>query len=220
LQSATALEEEAMAKLIWSVFMSVDGYYAGSNGEFVPPAWSEDMNNRSLEITGATGHLIYGRINYEFNRDFWIQAETDPNSDAAGISYAADMNRAPKTMFSRSFKGDPGWNGTVADDADMIEVVARLKAETAKGDVFLMGSGNLAQSFIQRDLIDEYQLLLIPHLQGDGLRVFEKAPADLGLTLVEARPFDVGAVLLRYARNRAQAASPTASVSAMQNDEI
>ena len=47
-----------MAKLCWSVFMSVDGYYAGPNGEFIPPAWSDDMNNRSLEITAATGHLI------------------------------------------------------------------------------------------------------------------------------------------------------------------
>jgi dihydrofolate reductase len=189
-----------MAKLVWSVFMSVDGYYAGPNGEFIPPAWSDDMNNRSLELTAATGHLIYGRINYEFNRDFWVQAETDPNSDAAAHSYANEMNSTPKTMFSRTFTGDPGWNGTVVND-DLPGAVARLKAETDK-DVYLMGSGDLAQSFIQLDLIDEYQLLLIPHLQGDGLRVFEKSAAALGLTLVESRPFDTGAVLLRYARNR------------------
>lgn len=189
-----------MSKLCWAVFMSVDGYYAGPHGEFIPPAWSPDMNNRSLEITGATGHLIYGRVNYEFNRDFWMQAETDPSSDAAAHSYAKLMNDTPKTMFSRTFKGDPGWNGTVVKD-DLAGAVARLKAETAK-DIYLMGSGNLAQSFIQLDLIDEYQLLLIPHLQGDGLRVFEKSPTELGLTLEEARPFDTGAVLLRYARSK------------------
>jgi dihydrofolate reductase len=189
-----------MSRLVWSVFMSVDGYYAGPNGEFIPPQWSPDLNQRSLDITAATGHLIYGRINYEFNRDFWVQAETDPESDAAAHSYAKAMNTAPKTMVSRTRSGDPGWNGTLVSD-DLPGLVARLKAETVK-DVFLMGSGNLAQSFIQLDLIDEYHLLLIPHLQGDGLRVFEKAPADLGLKLVEARPFDTGAVLLRYVRNR------------------
>ena len=51
--------------------MSVDGYYAGPHGEFIPPAWSEDRNNRSLEFAAtATGHLIDEPINYEFNRDF------------------------------------------------------------------------------------------------------------------------------------------------------
>ena len=189
-----------MAKLCWAVFMSVDGYYAGPNGEFIPPAWSEDMNNRSLEITAATGHLIYGRINYEFNRDFWVQAETDPQSDAAMHSYANEMNRTPKTMVSRTRAGDPGWNGTLVN-SDLPGLVARLKAETAK-DIYLMGSGNLAQSFIRLDLIDEYQLLLIPHLQGSGLRVFETAPADLGLALVETRAMDTGAVQLRYSRTR------------------
>ena len=189
-----------MAKLCWSIFMSVDGYYAGPNGEFGPPAWSEDMNNRSLELTSATGHLIYGRINYEFNRDFWMQADTDPNSPAAGVSYASKMNATPKTMVSRTHTGDPGWNGVIVNN-DLPALVARLKAEATE-DVYLMGSGNLAQSFIQLDLIDEYQLLLIPHLQGSGLRVFETAPADLGLTLVESRAMDTGAVLLRYARVR------------------
>lgn len=189
-----------MAKLCWSVFMSVDGYYAGPNGEFIPPAWSGDMESRSLEITAATGHLIYRRINYEFNRDFWMQAQTDPDSPAAGVSYADRMNSAPKTMVSRTRTGDPGWNGVIVNDG-LAEHVAKLKATTAK-DIYLMGSGNLAQTFIQQDLIDEYQLLLIPHLQGDGLRVFEQSPADLGLALAETRPFDTGAVLLRYVRNR------------------
>jgi dihydrofolate reductase len=189
-----------MGKLCWAVFASLDGYYAGPKGEFIPPTWSDDMNNRSLEIMAAAGHLIYGRVNYEFNRDFWLQAETDPASDAAGHSYAHGMNVLPKTMVSASQTGDPGWNGTIIN-GDLEGAVARLKAETAK-DIYLMGSGTLAQSLIERDLIDEYQIMLTPNIQGDGMPIFTKGLPELGLTLAETRPFDTGAVLLRYVRNR------------------
>ena len=60
-----------------------------------------------------------------------MQAETDPDSDAAGISYASRMNSAPLTMISRTHTGDPGWHGPLVKD-DLPGLVARLKAKAAK----------------------------------------------------------------------------------------
>ena len=51
-----------------------------------------------------------------FNRDFWVQALTDPDSDAAAHSYATLMKSTPKTMVSRTQTGDPGWNGVIVND--------------------------------------------------------------------------------------------------------
>src|SRR5665647_2421131 len=98
-----------MGRIVAQIFQSLDGYYAGPNGEFIPPEWSSDMERWSLDAMSQSEGFIYGRVNFEFNRDFWTQAQTDPDSDAAGISYADQMNAKPKTVFSRTLTGDPGW---------------------------------------------------------------------------------------------------------------
>jgi len=104
-----------MAKLVLSMFTSLDGYIEGPGGEFVPPAWSDDLQRYWADYAlERAGHLVYGRTNFLFNKAFWAPAETDPTSPAAGISHAATMNRLPKTVVSRTLTGDPGWNGTVA----------------------------------------------------------------------------------------------------------
>ena len=74
-----------MRKTVLSMFMSLDGYIAGPNGEFIPPAWSDDLSKHwSGYALSRAGHLLYGRVNFLFNKEFWSAAETDPNSPAAG----------------------------------------------------------------------------------------------------------------------------------------
>jgi dihydrofolate reductase len=189
-----------MAKVVLSMFMTLDGYFAGQGGEFIPPEWSDDMEAWALEAMAQSSHFLYGRVNFEFNKAFWEAAKTDPESPAAGIAYAGEMNAKPKTVFSRTLSGDPGWNATLVRD-DLPGAVARLKAANKK-NLFLFGGGKLARSFIDLDLVDEYRLLVTPVLQGSGERLFEPGSRRIGLTLVESRAFDTGAVLLRYERSR------------------
>ena len=116
-----------MTKLVLSMFTSLDGYIEGPGGEFVPPPWSDDVEQHwSGYALERAAHLIYGRTNFLFNKGFWSAAETDPTSPAAGISYAGTMNRLPKTVFSTTLKGDPGWNGTIAQ-GDVANVIATLR---------------------------------------------------------------------------------------------
>ncbi|MGQ9365482.1 dihydrofolate reductase family protein [Azospirillum sp. ST 5-10] len=190
-----------MATLVLSMFMSLDGCIEAPGGVFVPPAWSDDLERHwSGYALGRAGHLLYGRTNFLFNKGFWSAAETDPESPAAGIAYAATMNRLPKTVVSRTLSGDPGWNADLASD-DLADTVARLK-ETAAGDVFCFGGAGLANSLVAGDLIDEYRLMVTPGLMGDGKRLFDPGLPRLGLALVEARPLDTGAVILHYRRDR------------------
>jgi len=190
-----------MAKLVLSMFTSLDGYIGGPGGEFVPPAWSDDLERHwagyALE---RAGHLLYGRVNFLFNKGFWSAAETDPNSAAASIPHAATMNRLPKTVVSTTLTGEPGWNAKPVGD-DLAGAVARLKA-TAAGDIYSFGGAGLANSLVALDLPDEYRVMVTPLLLGDGKRLFEPGLPRLALSLVEARPLDTGAVILHYRRDR------------------
>ena len=191
-----------MAKLVLSMFTSLDGYIEGPGGEFVPPAWSDDLQRYWADYAlERAGHLVYGRTNFLFNKGFWAPAATDPTSPAAGISHAATMNRLPKTVVSRTLTGDPGWNGTVVKD-DLPGAIAKLKQDT-KGEIYSFGGAGIANSLTALDLVDEYHVMVTPILLGDGKRLFEAGRPRLALKLFEARTLDAGAVILRYQRDRA-----------------
>jgi dihydrofolate reductase len=198
----SGLEEEMpMAKLVLSMFTSLDGYIEKAGGTFAPPAWSDDLERHwSGYSLARAGHLLYGRTNFLFNKAFWSAAETDPSSVAAKISYAGTMNRLPKTVFSRTFEGKPGWNATLVKE-DIAGAVAKLKAEV-KGDLYSFGGAGLANSLVALDLPDEYRLMVTPDLFGDGKRLFEPGRPALALELLEAKRLDTGAVILHYRRNR------------------
>jgi dihydrofolate reductase len=195
------LEEAIMAKLVLAMFTSLDGYIERPNGEFVPPAWSDDLakhwSGYGLE---RASHLIYGRTNFLFNKGFWSAADTDPSSPAAGISYAGTMNRLPKTVVSRTLSGDPGWNATLVKD-DVAGAVAKLKA-TVKGDIYSFGGAGLANTLVRLDLPDEYRIMVTPEIFGDGKRLFDSGLPRLALELIDAKKMDTGAMILHYRRNR------------------
>jgi dihydrofolate reductase len=186
-----------MAKLVLAMFTSLDGYIEGPGGAFIPPAWSGDMEAHwSGYGLARAAHLIYGRKNFEFNRGFWEAAAGDPN----GPSHTDTMNSLPKSVVSTTLTGDPGWNGAVIA-GDLAGAIGRLK-ETAPGDIFAFGGAGVAGSLVKLDLIDEYRILIMPDLFGGGTRLFEPGGPRLGLTLVEHRALDTGAVIVHYRRDR------------------
>jgi dihydrofolate reductase len=201
LQNEIGRREDVVAKLVLSMFMSLDGYIERPAGEFVPPLWSDDLERHwSGYALERAGHLLYGRTNFLFNKAFWSAAETDPASPAAGIAYAGTMNRLPKTVFSRTLAGDPGWNATLVG-GDIAGAVARLKADSA-GDLYLFGGAGIAGSIIALDLVDEYRLMVTPGLFGGGKRLFDGGLPPIALALIDAKPLDTGAVILHYRRDR------------------
>jgi len=61
-----------MRKLVLAMFTSLDGYVAGSKGEFIPPTWFDDLERDwSGYALARAGHLLYGRVNFLFNKGFW-----------------------------------------------------------------------------------------------------------------------------------------------------
>ena len=183
-----------MAKLVLAMFMSLDGYVAGPNGEFAPPPWSAEVGEAWVDHNlKNAGHVIYGRANFEFNKAYWTSAA------AAGQPETEAMNRLPKTVVSRSLSGDPGWNAKVVS-GDLSASVAGLKRSVTQGEVYSFGGAGLAESLMRQGLVDEYYLMVTPNLLGDGKRLFAAGVAKRELELIQARPLDVGSVILHYRR--------------------
>ena len=183
-----------MAKLVLAMFTSLDGYIAGPNGEFVPPPWSAEVSEAWVahNLRNAR-HLIYGRVNFAFNKAYW----TSPA--AAGQPETKTMNSLPKTVVSRTLSGDPGWNAAVVS-GDLPATVERLKHSVTDGDIYSFGGAGLAKSLMIEGLIDEYYLMVAPNVLGDGIRLFGQGIPKSSLELVKARTLDVGSVILHYRR--------------------
>ena len=76
--------------------------------------------------------------------------------------------------------------------------MARLKEEGGK-DLVVLGSGELVQSLMRRNLVDEYVLLIHPLVLGSGRRLFADGGALAALRLVDTRTTTTGVVIATYA---------------------
>ena len=176
-----------MRKLILSQVISLDGFTTGPEGEFVPPPWSDEVAQKwSGWAMEAGGLFVYGRVNFEFQREFWMAADSD---------FARECNKAPRVVVSRTLTDEPGWNARILRD---VEALAALKTEPGK-DIICFGGAGIAHSLADADLVDEYRLMLVPYTLGGGRRLFEdKIRRDF--ELVETIATDVSTLILTFAR--------------------
>jgi dihydrofolate reductase len=92
------------------------------------------------------------------------------------------------------------WNNSTLITGNVVEEIAKLKQQSGK-DIFVNGSGDLVQTLIQYDLIDEYSLLLFPVALGSGQRLFEDG-SKVSLKLADSRAFPSGIMHLTYQPER------------------
>ncbi|HTY53498.1 MAG TPA: dihydrofolate reductase family protein [Methanomicrobiales archaeon] len=185
-----------MGKIGSFTHVSLDGFFAGPNGEI---DWfkggDEEDREFSARASGGSGTLIFGRTTYEMMASYWPTPEAmkmDP--DVARV-----MNTTPKMVFSRTMK--PVMDGRVWKNVQVINEIRRdeimkMKRE-ADRDFVILGSGSIVQQFARLGLIDEYQLMVNPVILGAGKYLFRDVDR-MNLELLETRPFRNGKVFLRY----------------------
>src|SRR5499426_1695672 len=156
-----SLEICSMAKLVYALMQSLDGYV--DHMKLGPPAPAA-FHHFIEQVRGLTG-VIYGSRTYEIMR-YWD--EDLPDWDAEDRDFAAVWRSQPKWVVSRSLKS-VGHNATIVAD-DFEKTIRRLKAELA-GEIQVAGPV-LAQSLTEAGLIDEYRLYLRPVVLGGGQPFF------------------------------------------------
>jgi dihydrofolate reductase len=183
------------------MMMSLDGYIEGPNKEFVPPAWSNDLSEQwgNGNVDNADV-MMYGRVCYEGMAAFWPAAEANTESPPAQREFARKINNKPKIVFSKSLdKAD--WSNTRVVGANIPEEIAKLRQEPGE-ELVLLGGADIASTFMQLDLIDEYRLLVSPIVLGGGTPLFKGGIDRFNLKLLDANTLDTGALILRYAPER------------------
>ena len=95
---------------------------------------------------------------------------------------------------------DPCWANTTVLSGDLAAAIRELKAKR-EGELQVHGSGTLIRWLLERDLVDEIDLLTVPVVLGQGTRLFSWAGPDIALDLVESRTDSKGVTIQVYRPN-------------------
>ena len=189
------LEQEArMGLVIYKMSVSLDGHIAGPDGSIDWAAPDEELMRFHIEQTRQLGAHLCGRGLYEDMLP-WETAE-ETRSDPNALEFARIWKALPTVVFSSTLKTVEG-NARLATGG-VAEELAALRAQSGK-DVSVGGAG-FASTLVERNLIDEYQLLVSPVVLGGGTRYLPALDHRVDLELVEARTFGGRVVYLRYRR--------------------
>jgi dihydrofolate reductase len=130
---------------------------------------------------------VFGRITYEGTAAYWKTAKGE---------IAELMNKIPKLVFSRTLNSVE-WNNSDLIKGNASTEISKFKAQS-DGDMYVFGSGNLSEAFINDNLFDEYRIGVAPIIAGSGRPLFQKGIAPRPLTLVSSQPLSTGGLVLTF----------------------
>lgn len=189
-----------MRKLIVSTFLTLDGVMQapGGPGEddaggFAHGGWSVNYwDDRMGEVMDAAMSvpfdLVLGRRTYDIFAAHWPHATEEQG--------AKPLNDATKYVASR---GRPAleWRNSRLIEGDVAEGIAALKQEDGP-ELQVHGSGNLVQTLLRHDLVDQFRLWFFPLVIGSGKRLFGDGTVPAGLRLVDSVVSTTGVVMGTY----------------------
>lgn len=190
-----------MRKLIVVEFLSLDGVMQApgapdedteggfQHGGWQIPYFDEALGATAAEGMAATDAYLFGRKTYEIMAAYW---PTAPNDDP----YAEHLNTNPKYVASKTLQRVE-WQNSTLIKGDVVEEVAKLKERLGK-NITVLGSGDLVQTLIENDLVDEYSLMVFPIVLGSGKRLFRNAAQARKLSLVDCKTTSTGGLILTY----------------------
>jgi dihydrofolate reductase len=111
------------------------------------------------------------------------------------------LNNAPKYVASRTRREPLPWPNSTLLKADVPDAVAQLRQPPGK-DLNVMGSGELIQTLMRHDFIDEYLLLIHPLVLGTGRRLFADGGPPASLRLVDSTVSTTGVLIATYQPER------------------
>ena len=182
-----------MAKLIYTVITSLDGYVEDQHGKFDWAAPDEEVHRFVNDLERPIGTYLCGRRLYDVMR-YWDTAHEVADQPAYVLDYAAIWQAADKVVFSKTLEDAPTEKTRVEREFDT-EAIGALVAAT-DGEMSV-GGPELAAHAIRAGLVDEFRQLLSPVVVGGGKR-FLPDDVRIDLELLEERKFGNGVVYLSH----------------------
>jgi len=189
-----------MRELIVSTFLTLDGVMQApggpeedESGDFAHGGWSvnywdELMRQVMTEAMSAPFDLVLGRRTYEIFAAYWPHAPEEAGSKP--------LNDATKYVASRS-RPMLEWGPAVLIEGDAADGIAELKRGEGP-ELQVHGSGNLIQTLMRRNLVDQYRLWVFPLVIGSGKRLFSDGTIPSALKLLDSKVSTTGVVIGTY----------------------
>ena len=191
-----------MRKVIVANIISLDGCFAGPDGNVMEMPFGPGFSEYNAERLREADSLLLGRTTYEGFRDYWPPVADDPQAPELEREISLLNGAIDKVVVSDTLTSERtgAWATTtrIVRRADSHEAVAALRREDGR-DILVFGSHVLWNDLLSHGLVDELHLMVGPGVVGDGVRAFEGRPAA-SLELADTHTLDSsGLVLLRYA---------------------
>jgi dihydrofolate reductase len=163
-------------------------------GGFEHGGWALPYNDAVMGSEMAKGmgraELLFGRRTYERFYSFWPnQPEPNPFTEV--------LNNTQKYVASTTLTEPLPWINSTLLAGDAADAVAKLKEQPGM-DIGVLGSGELVQSLMRHNLIDEYKLLIHPLVLGSGRRLFPEGSSFAKLRLTDSVTTTSGVVIATY----------------------
>jgi len=181
-----------MRNLIYAINVTLDG--CCDHTKMIPP---DDMFEYSTQMLREADLTIYGRKTYQLMVPYWPDVAKDPSSTKEDIEFADVFNSLNKVVFSRSLDSAEDKNTRIVR-TDLRDEILKLKKEP--GGNILASGVDIPSQLIALGLVDEYRIVVMPVVAGEGRRLMEGVALQekLQLKLVESKVFKSGCVALRY----------------------
>jgi dihydrofolate reductase len=191
-----------MRRIVVSEFLTLDGVMQAPgdpnedrSGGFEHGGWQlayfdDIFGSVLMEAFAATGGMLLGRRTYETFAAHWPKQPADD-------PLAGTMNGLQKYVVSTTLTEPLAWQNSTLIKTDVPGGVAKLKEGSGK-EIQVIGSGELVQTLIQHNLVDQYRLMVHPLVLGTGKRLFRDGTALTRLRLVDTKPTTTGVVILTY----------------------
>lgn len=187
-----------MSKVVVLTNLTLDAVMQGPagpdedrRGGFEHGGWAAPY--AAMEATGnnfaSAGALLFGRRTYENFYAVWPKQTNSP--------YTEFLNTIPKYVASTTLKEPLPWSNSTLLKGDAAQAVSQLKEQPGK-DLLIMGSGELIQSLMRYNLVDEYVLMIHPLVLGSGRRLFPDGCAFTALQIIETQTTTTGVVIATY----------------------
>lgn len=189
-----------MRKIIVLSFITLDGVMQGpggptedpsgnfSYGGWTVPYFDEYLGEVMTEQMGQPFDLLLGRKTFEIFASYWPQHE----EEGAGI------NNATKYVASHTLTAH-AWKKSVFLSGNVAEEIRKLK-EQDDPDLQVHGSGELIQTLLEHDLVDEFWLKIFPVTLGMGKRLFGNGTVPAAYTLVDSKTSPSGVIIATFKR--------------------
>lgn len=191
-----------MRKLIVLSMITLDGVIQGpggpeedTSGGFKYGGWvapyDDDVVGEVIRAQMSERFdLLLGRKTYDIWAAYWPYHE----------DIWPGINKVTKYVASHDTSLKLSWENSVLLSGDIAEEVKKLKNENGS-DLHVYGSGNLIQTLLKNDLVDELWFKIYPVTLGCGKRLFTEGTIPAAFKLTESKISPMGVIVANYKRS-------------------